>query len=855
LVQHVAAYLTEVGPIEVRRPTLATSVSSISFVGLTAGEKAGQQFAIRNAGNEVLEIAAIEAPSSEFSFDLGTPVSVQPGDSVIARVFFEPRGATDFSGSLRIRSNDPGGPMASVEVIANAVDLAFSTRPVLENPTPPLGEPLKIMAIPDAEVRIARGAVFYRSAGAFADVPFARAEMGRFLGTSLLGTIPGEAVTEAGVAYYVQVANGTVIHRDPCRNRDACRDSTSLPDTVFVQTVQPATWVSTSPLALPGTKFFPGRELQIQLSWPRGTQYVDGTLHYRRSGELEYQEDPFDSLSTPGAVIPGPFVTARGVEYWADVRTWGGTLTDPAASPQTSPRAIRTTVRDLRETLVHPAERYRLLSVPLDFGTEPAGDLRSMLADEEGFGAYDPTRWRVFRYLPGAGDVRGDGGNGGTGGTIETTGIGISVSTGGNVEITSGERSHFLPRPGRGFWLISRPAHQIGTAPLEGLSTIAGAPFSIALEPGWNQIGNPFAFPVARESITLPADADSLTAFDPSLGERGGYQEGPVRILEPFEGYFVYNSSAYPETLRVAPVEATPAQIDAALRAAKAGDPRLANSDAPSSSEAWALRLCVRTDHAEDASNIVGIHLDAADERDRLDRREPPVPPGDWVQLAIADLSWDRYAGRYSHDWRAAGAEGHAWDIEIRSVGSAEMVSLDPMSLLDPPAGMVLRLVDVELGTALDLQIPVGRPEVGTLQLNPPGDGTRETYPLLSYGPDRPYRLRLLAGTPAYVNAEATRLLAVPSDVVLQPNSPNPFNGVTRIRFGVPATSEVTVEVFDVRGARVVTLAEGQMYAPGYHTVIWDGRKDGGGLVASGVYFCRISAGGARLTRRLDRVK
>lgn len=89
----------------------------------------------------------------------------------------------------------------------------------------------------------------------------------------------------------------------------------------------------------------------------------------------------------------------------------------------------------------------------------------------------------------------------------------------------------------------------------------------------------------------------------------------------------------------------------------------------------------------------------------------------------------------------------------------------------------------------------------------------------------------------------------------LDQNAPNPFNPRTSIRFHVPDDKgDVRLEVFDAAGRRVRLLAQGEM-APGEHVIIWDGKNDGGQELASGVYACRIVAGGEHQTRRMLMLK
>lgn len=84
----------------------------------------------------------------------------------------------------------------------------------------------------------------------------------------------------------------------------------------------------------------------------------------------------------------------------------------------------------------------------------------------------------------------------------------------------------------------------------------------------------------------------------------------------------------------------------------------------------------------------------------------------------------------------------------------------------------------------------------------------------------------------------------VPASFVLDQNYPNPFNPETRIRYGVPIQSRVSVRVYDVTGREIRILAEGTRDA-GYYEIMWDGKNRSGAMVGSGVYFLRLEAAGA----------
>lgn len=81
---------------------------------------------------------------------------------------------------------------------------------------------------------------------------------------------------------------------------------------------------------------------------------------------------------------------------------------------------------------------------------------------------------------------------------------------------------------------------------------------------------------------------------------------------------------------------------------------------------------------------------------------------------------------------------------------------------------------------------------------------------------------------------------ALPSQYCLYQNFPNPFNLATKIRFDLPKTSHVTLEITNIQGQGVRLLKQAYCGA-GYHEVIWDGRDKDGHNVPSGVYFYSLN--------------
>ena len=103
------------------------------------------------------------------------------------------------------------------------------------------------------------------------------------------------------------------------------------------------------------------------------------------------------------------------------------------------------------------------------------------------------------------------------------------------------------------------------------------------------------------------------------------------------------------------------------------------------------------------------------------------------------------------------------------------------------------------------------------------------------------------------VAADEPTALRARADVL--PNQPNPFSATTRIPIVMPRSADARVTVYDARGRRVRTLADGR-FGEGLTPLTWDGRDDSGSLLPSGVYFVRLEPNqGLAVTRRIVKVQ
>jgi hypothetical protein len=106
---------------------------------------------------------------------------------------------------------------------------------------------------------------------------------------------------------------------------------------------------------------------------------------------------------------------------------------------------------------------------------------------------------------------------------------------------------------------------------------------------------------------------------------------------------------------------------------------------------------------------------------------------------------------------------------------------------------------------------------------------------------DRPFKI-----TDGIVGIDPAPL---PEQFALTMVAPNPARGSLRIGFALPRNAEVRLDVLDVLGRRVASVAHGE-YAAGVHDVRWNARGDRGDFVAAGIYFARLEVSGRTFTRR-----
>ena len=92
---------------------------------------------------------------------------------------------------------------------------------------------------------------------------------------------------------------------------------------------------------------------------------------------------------------------------------------------------------------------------------------------------------------------------------------------------------------------------------------------------------------------------------------------------------------------------------------------------------------------------------------------------------------------------------------------------------------------------------------------------------------------------------------SLPDGYKLEQSYPNPFNLETTIQFDIPRRSRVELCIYNILGEKVRTLLSGSDLQAGSYRLVWNGRDDVGGAVASGVYIYELNTGGVCLSKKM----
>lgn len=94
----------------------------------------------------------------------------------------------------------------------------------------------------------------------------------------------------------------------------------------------------------------------------------------------------------------------------------------------------------------------------------------------------------------------------------------------------------------------------------------------------------------------------------------------------------------------------------------------------------------------------------------------------------------------------------------------------------------------------------------------------------------------------------------LPEQFFVRNSYPNPFNPATTLEFGLPEAGLVKIQIFDVLGREIRTLAN-SVYPAGVHQVVWQAKNDHGSFVPSGTYFAKCTVGNVTRLQKIVLVR
>ncbi|MGH7493028.1 MAG: FlgD immunoglobulin-like domain containing protein, partial [bacterium] len=429
---------------------------------------------------------------------------------------------------------------------------------------------------------------------------------------------------------------------------------------------------------------------------------------------------------------------------------------------------------------------YQLFSIP--YQLDNANVLNALQDD---LGAYDPTQWRLFDYLP-------------------QSPLASPWQEGANARPFT---------PGRSYFIITRkPNIVLDSGP--GVTRRTVCTDTLIMREGWNLIATPFNFPVHKRSLRLVnANQDTVSLW--SFENQWTFTD----VMDAWRGYAIYvvRGLGVPVNL---PIQLIIQPVAVPGRIGKVSATQLAWQRGE-----WAVQIAAQANSAQDNYNWAGMRHGAQAGYDALEMAEPPVIGG-YVSVSFPRAAWQQPAGSFCTDFRANTGEDQAWEFEVATNQTHSNVWVRFDFLGDFPAGVNVYVMDEALGIVHDLR-------------------TKPEYAFRVGSQPVQKKLKLIVGGQEFASKQANGLALVPEKFEVLQNYPNPFNPETSIRYNLSQTAPVRVEIFDQLGRRVRTLVNGEVQQQGYHSKLWDGRDDSGRGVATGIYIYKVTAGKESIAKKM----
>ncbi|MFO7524739.1 MAG: choice-of-anchor D domain-containing protein [Ignavibacteriaceae bacterium] len=508
-----------------------------------------------------------------------------------------------------------------------------------------------------------------------------------------------------------------------------------------------------------------GESTTLTVTPPEGLEVLSSQFYYKRTGEPIFQQSEMTLIGTDYAAnIPLEYSTIRGIQYYVEFSGVSELITFPSTDPINSPASLEVSIDEFAYPQQMLPSEYGMVSIPLTLNNP---DISSVLQDD--YGPYNNSVWRIFRWD----ELQED--------YLEFPDL--------NADFT----------PGNSFWLIQSDGNPFNVNNAASVQSFSS--FNIRIQPGWNQIANPFAFPVDWFSIENSQLLDTIQPVRWNIDSLD-YEYNQF-VLNPWEGYWLFNPLSQTINLSVPPVESI-------------GNTPLPKSVYSFSTGEFIIQVRARLENSRynDNQNFVGMINNKNNLYGSNIYEAPPIKNN--IRLSI--IGNDK---RYAQNVVPVNADGAYWHVQLSTVEKNKEVSLSLIFKNHLPEDFDVWILNLDSG----IPIPINN-----------------NMAKVFTGESGNVNLQLIIGTENYAKETAGNISLTPEEYVLNQNYPNPFNPSTTISYNLKEKSNVTLEVFDILGRKIKSLVDGEIQTAGQHTVIWNGKNISGNSVSSGVYLYRIHA-------------
>jgi photosystem II stability/assembly factor-like uncharacterized protein len=340
---------------------------------------------------------------------------------------------------------------------------------------------------------------------------------------------------------------------------------------------------------------------------------------------------------------------------------------------------------------------------------------------------------------------------------------------------------------GVGYWINIKTQTNVVIEAATTPNNSKESPFILKLKAGWNQIGNPYPFTISWDAVKTAAANTNIGV----LKTWNGNSYSTDAKLNAFEGGFVFFNGA--------------GEVNVNIPLSAKTTPGRANYE-PDFGAGWLLPLHINNGKFENNLGGVGMHPDADLSYDPFD--DMPLPA--FISMPEMKFPHSEHSMRNFTRDIVPVQSSFVWEFNLDPASEVAVITWDPALIA---------------GKANELWLFDESEQKMVNML------TENQYTLYS-GKITKFKVYYGFGQEDIM----------PTRISLGKPFPNPVVSVSRVNFTLPERNtspyQVSLDVFDLMGRKVQTLAKGE-FTPGFYEAEWT--LKGGEASVSGVYFYQLT--------------